>query len=118
MIITEFYKVREDGVDLYRTYSDQGVMIHCNEDGHDYQEAVNIQNRGYTFYETDIPIEPDRELTDTEALDIIMGRELPDEFMDGEIIPEEFGEGSDLIDGSGSDIGSDDVSSVEAQHTS
>jgi len=74
MIKTDFFRTREDGVDLYRTYSDQGVLIHCNEDGGDYDEAVNVQNSGFTFYETDIPIESE-ELTDTEALNIIMGRD-------------------------------------------
>lgn len=74
MIKTDFFRTREDGVDLYRTYSDQGVKIHCNEDGGDYDEAVNVQNSGFTFYETDIPIE-EEEITDTEALNIIMGRD-------------------------------------------
>ena len=74
MIKQDFYRTREDGVDLYRTYSDQNVKIHCNEDGGDYDEAVNVQNSGFTFYETDIPIE-DEEITDTEALNIIMGRD-------------------------------------------
>lgn len=73
MIKTEFYKVREDGVDLYRTYSDKDVKIHCNEDGHDYDEAVNVQNSGYTFVETEVPVESP-EITDTQALNIIMGR--------------------------------------------
>lgn len=56
MIKTEFYKVREDGVNLYKTYSDLDLRIHCNEDGHDYDEAVNVQDSGYTFIETDQPI--------------------------------------------------------------
>ena len=74
MLKTEFFKTREDGVDLYRTYSDQNVKIHCNEDGGDYDEAVNVQNSGFTFYETEEPIEPE-EISDTEALNIIMGRD-------------------------------------------
>lgn len=76
MIKTDFYRTREDGVDLYRTYSDQNVLIHCNEDGGDYEEAVNVQNSGFTFFETDIPIpEESEEISDTEALNIIMGRD-------------------------------------------
>ena len=74
MLKTEFFKTREDGVDLYRTYSDKNVKIHCNEDGGTYDEAVNVQNSGFTFYETEEPIEPE-EISDTEALNIIMGRD-------------------------------------------
>lgn len=74
MIKTDFFRTREDGVDLYRTYSDQNVKIHCNEDGGDYDDAVNVLNSGFTFYETDIPIESE-ELSDTEALNILLGRE-------------------------------------------
>lgn len=74
MIKTDFFRTREDGVSLYRTYSDNNVKIRCNEDGGDYDEAVNIQNSGFTFYETDIPIESP-EISDTEALNILLGRE-------------------------------------------
>ena len=74
MIRTDFFRTREDGVDLYRTYSDKKVMIVCDQNGNEYEEAVNVQNSGYTYTETDIPI-PSEEITDTEALNIIMGRD-------------------------------------------
>ena len=59
MIHTEFYMTRSDGVDLYRTYSDADMMI--QKDGTDeiYSEAIDVENSGYTYTETDIPIEPD-----------------------------------------------------------
>ena len=74
MIITEFYRVREDGVNLYKTYSDQGMMIHGGFPEGDYSESIDPEDSGRTYTETDIPV-PSDELTDTEALNIIMGRD-------------------------------------------
>lgn len=58
MIIMEFYRTRKDGVNLFRTYSDNAVMI--RKDGTDeiYDEAIDIEGAPYTYSETDIPIEP------------------------------------------------------------
>jgi len=72
MIQTEFFMTRKDGVKLYRTYSDQSFMIE-NENGVQYQEAVDVENSDHVYTETDIPVED--ELSDTEALNIIMGRD-------------------------------------------
>lgn len=80
MIMTEFYKTREDGVALYRTYSDAGMMIR-QETGNLYDEAVDIENQ-HTYTETDMPVED--ELTDSEALSIIMGRDVDNESTDGD----------------------------------
>ena len=85
-VITEFYREREDGVRLVRTYSDSGMMIHGGFPEGDYQESIDPEDAGRTFTETDIPIPAD-EITDTEALNIIMGRDQ-DEPGDGEEIPE------------------------------
>ena len=74
MIKQEFYKVREDGVDLYRTYSDRHVYIRCNETGNIYSEAVNVQNSGHTYTETNDPIETDEE-NYREAAEILLGIE-------------------------------------------
>ena len=76
MIKTEFYKTREDGVDLYRTYSDLNVKIQCNETGNIYDEVVNIQNSGHTFIETNYPIVINEEYNPEEAvqaLHILLG---------------------------------------------
>lgn len=56
MIRTENY-IRNDGVILIRTYSDQDYMIRQNETGALYCEAVDPQNSGRTYEETDIKIE-------------------------------------------------------------
>lgn len=55
MIKTEFYKTRADGVNLTRTFSDKNVMIERN--GVQYSEAVDPENSGREYIETDIPIE-------------------------------------------------------------
>jgi hypothetical protein len=72
MIITEFYTTREDGVNLYRTYSDAGVYIR-QETGVEYAEAIDVEGM-HTYTETDRPVE-DEEISDSEALSIIMGRD-------------------------------------------
>lgn len=81
MIITEFFTIREDGVNLYRTYSDAGMYIRQEQTGAEYSEAIDVEDSGYTYTETDRPVEDD--LTDSEALSIIMGRDS-DEPADGE----------------------------------
>lgn len=57
MIVTEYYKTREDGVVLIRTYSDLGMMI--ERDGVRYSEAIDPAELGRTYTETDEPIEQD-----------------------------------------------------------
>ena len=74
MVATEFLRTREDGVNLYRTVSDSGFMIRQDQTGAEYEEAIDIEGARFTYTETDIPI-PSDELTDTEALNIIMGRD-------------------------------------------
>lgn len=57
MIVREFYKVREDGIVLFRTYSDKGLQILKVGTDEIYDEAVDIADAPYTYVETDIPIE-------------------------------------------------------------
>lgn len=66
MIQREKFAVREDGAVLWRTYSDQSLMIQKNGTGERYAEAVDVENSGYTYTETDIPIE---EATDELTID-------------------------------------------------
>ena len=56
MIITEYYRTRDDGVVLNRTYSDAGMMILQNETGIEYSEAIDIEGAAFTYTETDKPI--------------------------------------------------------------
>ena len=56
MVLTEFYKTREDGVVLNRTYSDAGMMI--EREGIRYSEAIDPAEFNRQYIETDEPIEP------------------------------------------------------------
>lgn len=70
MIHTEYYMTREDGVRLYRTYDDTGHRIRQEQTGVVYDEAIDVEWSGYTYVETDEPIEtteeqiPQQELTE------------------------------------------------------
>jgi hypothetical protein len=59
MIVREFYTTRKDGVNLFRTYSDEGFYILQNETQIEYAEAIDVENAPYTYSETDKPIEID-----------------------------------------------------------
>lgn len=62
MIVREFYEVRSDGVRLFKTYSDSGLMIRQNESGNIYSEAVDVENAPFTYSETDEQIETDKDI--------------------------------------------------------
>lgn len=67
MIIKEFYRTREDGVNLYRNHSDQNVYIKQVETGAEYSEAIDVENAPYTYEETDKPVEVFEELEEAEV---------------------------------------------------
>ena len=57
MIIIEYFKTRNDGVKLYKTYSDNNKYIHKIGTEEEYSEAIDIENSGYEYEETDKIIE-------------------------------------------------------------
>lgn len=57
MIIREYYKTRQDGVNLYRTYSDTKHYIKQVQTGNIYDEAIDVEHANYTYIETDEIIE-------------------------------------------------------------
>jgi hypothetical protein len=57
MIVREFYSTRKDGVDLYRTYSDENRYIRKVGTDEVYSEAVDIEGAPYEYVETDKEIE-------------------------------------------------------------
>lgn len=57
MIRKDYYKTRNDGVILYRTFSDKGLMIHKLGTQEIYEEAIDIAGASYTYEETDIQID-------------------------------------------------------------
>lgn len=57
MIVKVFYKKREDGVNLYRTYSDKGVQIRKVGTDEIYDEAIDVENATFAYEETDQALE-------------------------------------------------------------
>lgn len=57
MIKKEFYLEREDGIKLYRTYSDINHYIIQKETGIKYTEAIDVENCNYTYEESEELIE-------------------------------------------------------------
>lgn len=57
MIVKEFYRTRTDGVNLYRTYSDQNLKIRKIGTDEIYDDAVDVENAPYQYEETEIQIE-------------------------------------------------------------
>lgn len=71
MIVKEFYMTREDSVNLYRTYSDEGFYILQNETSVKYSEAVDVDGAPFTYTETDEPIEIMGEATEIDYRDAL-----------------------------------------------
>lgn len=73
-IVKELYKTREDGVNLYRTYSDEGFTIKKVGTEEIYEEAIDVENAPYEYEETE---ELREELSEVEekamAYDILIG---------------------------------------------
>lgn len=57
MLKKEFYRIREDGIYLYKTYSDKNFKIRQIPTDEIYDEAIDVENNSYTYEETNIPIE-------------------------------------------------------------
>ena len=52
MVVKEFYRTREDGVNLYRFYSDKEETIRKVGTNEIYSSAVDVENAPYTYEET------------------------------------------------------------------
>lgn len=57
MIVREFYQTRQDGVNLFRTYSDENKYIRKKGTNEEYSEAIDIEGAPYEYEETDKEIE-------------------------------------------------------------
>ena len=57
MIKTEHIGKNGLGINLYRTYSDENKIIKQIETGNEYDEAIDVENSGYTYEETEKYIE-------------------------------------------------------------
>lgn len=67
MIQREFYMTREDGMNLYRTYSDTGLKIKQIETDVVYSEAVDVENAPFTYEE----VEPSTQLEMLEDMECV-----------------------------------------------
>ena len=65
MVKRVFYKTRSDGVNLYKTASDQGVYIRKVGTNNIYPSAIDVEGAPYEYEETDILI-PVKEEGDSE----------------------------------------------------
>jgi hypothetical protein len=57
MIIKELFKTRKDGVNLYKSYSDENVKLKQVETGVLYDSPIDVEEANFTYEETDVPIE-------------------------------------------------------------
>ncbi len=57
MVKKEYFRTREDGVRLYRSYSDQNLYIQKVGTEEVYSEAIDVETAPYVYFETYIPIE-------------------------------------------------------------
>lgn len=57
MIQKEFYRTREDGINLYRTFSDTGFKIQKVGTSEIYSEAIDVEFAKYEYIETEELIE-------------------------------------------------------------
>lgn len=71
MIVRELCLEREDGVKLYRTYSDSGMKIRQDDTLYIYDEAIDVEGTAHTYTETDVSI--DDSVTAEEALAALEG---------------------------------------------
>lgn len=53
MIVKEFYRTRGDGVELYKTYSDSGVLIVKEGTNEEYDVAIDVKDSENVYAETD-----------------------------------------------------------------
>ena len=57
MIVKSIYMTREDGVNLFISYSDEGLKILQDQTGTKYDAAIDVETAPYTYSETDEPVD-------------------------------------------------------------
>ena len=79
----------EGSTDLVRTYSDTGMMIIQDGTGDMYSEAIDPDYMNRTYTESNIHVETEEEISDTDALNIIMGRGMNEPSNSGDVPQED-----------------------------
>lgn len=64
MIIKTFYRTRNDGVNLYRIYSDKHHYILQQPTNIKYSEAIDVETAPYTYVETDEVIQDEKNINE------------------------------------------------------
>lgn len=62
MVVKEFYRTREDGVNLYKSFSDEGFYIQKVGTDEVYSEAIDVENAPYVYFETMEKIEKEEQI--------------------------------------------------------
>lgn len=57
MIVKEYYTMRKDGVNLYKTYSDKNLMIQKVGTNEIYDIAIDTETAPYTYMETETAVD-------------------------------------------------------------
>ena len=52
-IVKECYKTRNDGINLSKTYSNEGYIIHKLNTEEYYSEAIDVENTPFEYEETE-----------------------------------------------------------------
>lgn len=68
MLVKEYYDTRDDGIMLYRTYSDINHYIRQIETGNVYSEAIDVEGADFTYEETAEVIEQEIEEENKEEI--------------------------------------------------
>ena len=53
MIVKEYFMTRNDGVKLYKSYSDNNKIIHKIGTQEEYSDARDVEDAPYVYEETD-----------------------------------------------------------------
>ena len=53
MIVKEYFMTRNDGVKLYKSYSDNHTIIHKIGTQEEYSDAIDVEDAPYVYEETD-----------------------------------------------------------------
>lgn len=69
MIVKEFYLLREDGVKLYKTFSDENFYIKKIDSDELYVSAIDVEDSNYTYEETTTKIPNENEIAILSLLD-------------------------------------------------
>ena len=59
MLVRDFYKTREDGVNLYITFSDEDKFIRKKGTNEFYEDAIDVEDTPYEYTETNEIIIPE-----------------------------------------------------------